>query len=94
MVVRREFKKVVAEIGLGDWTPNELRHSTASLMSDAGKPIYQVADQLGTRTYEGAFALTVRVLVVACSAGPSSPSCVSVVRWVPVAAGRDSAGGP
>jgi len=47
MVCRKEFKKVVAEIGLGDWTPNELRHSAASLMSDAGMPIEQVADQLG-----------------------------------------------
>lgn len=47
MVCRKEFKKVVAEIGLDDWTPNELRHSAASLMSDAGMPIEQVADQLG-----------------------------------------------
>ena len=47
MVCRKEFKKVVAEIGLVDSTPNELRHSAASLMSDAGMPIEQVADQLG-----------------------------------------------
>ena len=47
MICRKEFKKVVAEIGLDDWTPNELRHSAASLMSDAGMPIEQVADQLG-----------------------------------------------
>lgn len=38
---------MVAEVGLDDWTPNELRHSAASLISDAGMPIVQVADQLG-----------------------------------------------
>lgn len=47
MVCRKEFTKVVTAIGLDDWTPNELRHSAASLMSDAGMPIEQVADQLG-----------------------------------------------
>ncbi|MFN3258843.1 MAG: tyrosine recombinase XerC [Ilumatobacter sp.] len=47
MVCRKEFTKVVTTIGLDDWTPNELRHSAASLMSDAGMPIEQVADQLG-----------------------------------------------
>ena len=44
---RREFSAVAAKVGLDDWTPNELRHSAASLMSDAGMPIEQVADQLG-----------------------------------------------
>jgi len=43
----KDFKKLVGSIGLDDWTPNELRHSAASLMSDAGMPIEQVADQLG-----------------------------------------------
>jgi len=47
MVCRKDFKKLVSSIGLDDWTPNELRHSAASLMSDAGMPIEQVADQLG-----------------------------------------------
>ncbi len=47
MVCRKDFKKLVGSIGLDDWTPNELRHSAASLMSDAGMPIEQVADQLG-----------------------------------------------
>ena len=47
MICRKEFKKVVTAVGLDDWTPNELRHSAASLMSDAGMPIEQVADQLG-----------------------------------------------
>lgn len=47
VVCRREFKAVATSIGLTGWTPNELRHSAASLMSDAGMPIEQVADQLG-----------------------------------------------
>ncbi len=47
MICRKEFKRLVASIGLDGWTPNELRHSAASLMSDAGMPIEQVADQLG-----------------------------------------------
>ncbi len=44
---RREFDVVAKKAGLDGWTPNELRHSAASLMSDAGMPIEQVADQLG-----------------------------------------------
>lgn len=44
---RREFAIVATAAGLDGWTPNELRHSAASLMSDAGMPIEQVADQLG-----------------------------------------------
>lgn len=47
VVCRREFVSVAASVGLTGWTPNELRHSAASLMSDAGMPIEQVADQLG-----------------------------------------------
>ncbi len=43
----REFDVVAKKAGLDGWTPNELRHSAASLMSDAGMPIEQVADQLG-----------------------------------------------
>ena len=33
----------------GDWTPNMLRHTAASLLSDAGLPIEELADQLGRR---------------------------------------------
>ena len=43
----KTFSAVAAKVGLDDWTPNELRHSAASLMSNAGMPIEQVADQLG-----------------------------------------------
>jgi integrase len=44
---RREFDVVAKNAGLDGWTPNALRHSAASLMSDAAMPIEQVADQLG-----------------------------------------------
>lgn len=46
--VRTEFARVadIADIGQG-WTPNLLRHSAASLMSDAGIPLERIADQLG-----------------------------------------------
>jgi integrase len=46
--VRAEFNRVIAIAELGEgWTPNMLRHSAASLMSDAGVPLERIADQLG-----------------------------------------------
>lgn len=46
--VRAEFNRVIAAAELGQgWTPNMLRHSAASLMSDAGIPLERIADQLG-----------------------------------------------
>ena len=48
--VRKEFREIVATSAVeGEWTPNLLRHSAASLMADAGMPIELVADQLGHR---------------------------------------------
>ena len=47
---RYDFHKVAGAANLGDgWTPNMLRHTCASLMSDAGAPLELVADQLGHR---------------------------------------------
>lgn len=46
--VRAEFNRVIVAAGIGDnWTPNMLRHSAASIMSDAGVPLERIADQLG-----------------------------------------------
>jgi integrase len=46
--VRIEFNQIIEAAGLGEgWTPNMLRHSAASLMSDAGVPLERIADQLG-----------------------------------------------
>ena len=46
--VRNAFAGVVknAKIGTG-WSPNSLRHTAASLLSDAGVSLEDVADQLG-----------------------------------------------
>lgn len=46
--VRAEFNRVIVAAGIGDnWTPNMLRHSAASIMSDAGVSLERIADQLG-----------------------------------------------
>jgi integrase len=47
--VRRAFRKVVDKAGLvaKDWTPRELRHSFASLLSDHGVPIEQISRLMG-----------------------------------------------
>ncbi len=45
---RTEFARRIDTSGIsGDWTPNLLRHTAASLMAHAGLPIEHVADQLG-----------------------------------------------
>ncbi|WP_414936514.1 site-specific integrase [Amycolatopsis sp. cmx-11-51] len=47
--VRRGFRKVCAKAGLNpdEWTPRELRHSFASLLSDSGMPIEQISQLMG-----------------------------------------------
>ena len=46
--VRIAFTAAARSAGLGEgWTPNSLRHTAASLLSDAGVGLEQVADQLG-----------------------------------------------
>jgi len=47
--LRRSFRKITKRAGLGDWHPHELRHSAASILSDAGVPLEKVADVLGHR---------------------------------------------
>jgi len=45
-----EFRAVITKAELGEgWTPNLLRHTAASLLSDAGLPMEELADQLGHR---------------------------------------------
>ena len=45
---RKAFDQVVTAAGLEpEWSPNSLRHTAASLLSDAGVPLEVVADQLG-----------------------------------------------
>ena len=45
--LRAAFDKITERAGLGHWTPNELRHSAASLLSAAGVPLEEIADVLG-----------------------------------------------
>ena len=45
--LRDAFDKISAKAKLGHWTPNELRHSAASLLSAAGVPLEVIADVLG-----------------------------------------------
>lgn len=44
---RRSFAKMTEAAGIGRWTPVELRHSAASLLSAASVPVDQVTDLLG-----------------------------------------------
>ena len=46
--MNRKLARVTERAGLGHWSMTELaRHSAASLLSDAGVPLEQIADQLG-----------------------------------------------
>lgn len=45
--VRRGIDKVAAKAGIGDWNPNELRHTFASHLCEAGVAAERVADILG-----------------------------------------------
>jgi integrase len=47
--LRRSFARITKSAGLGHWHPHELRHSAASILSDAGVPLERVADVLGHR---------------------------------------------
>jgi len=48
--VRHAFQRAVRKAGIGEgWSPNSLRHTAASLLSDAGVALEDVADQLGHR---------------------------------------------
>jgi len=48
--LRRTLNKLTTQAGLGTWSPNELRHSAVSILSAAGVPIEQIADQVGHET--------------------------------------------
>jgi integrase len=45
--LRRDLARLSVAAGLGHWSPNELRHSAASLLSASGVPLEQIADVLG-----------------------------------------------
>ena len=43
----RAVKKLTGDLGFGEWTPHELRHSAASLMLAGNVPLKTVSDTLG-----------------------------------------------
>ena len=46
---RRSLARATRAAGIGDeWTPHELRHTYASLLSDAGVSMERIADRWGT----------------------------------------------
>lgn len=45
--LHRSLTLLTERLGLGAWKPHSLRHSAASLMSEAGVPMERIADQLG-----------------------------------------------
>ena len=66
--VRRAFRKVATIAGLDaeEWTPQELRHSFVSLMSDAGVPTEKIALLAGhssTATTERIYRKQIRAVV-------------------------------
>lgn len=69
--VRRELDRICTEAGIPAVTPNELRHSAASLLSDAGVPLEQIADVLGhasTRMLDQTYRHRVRPSIAAAVA--------------------------
>ena len=69
--LRRYFRRACKSAGIGRWTPYEMRHSAASLLSAEGVPLERVADVLGhdgtrmvTQVYRHAVAPTVDVAAV------------------------------
>jgi integrase len=66
--VRRDLEKLCRRADVPVVRPNELRHSAASAMSDAGVPLEQIADQLGhtsTRMLDQTYRHRVRPAVTA-----------------------------
>lgn len=63
---RRRLATICSEIGVPRVTPNELRHSCASLLSDDGVPIERIADLLGhttTRMVEQTYRHRIRPVI-------------------------------
>jgi integrase len=67
--VHRAFRRVVAAAGLnrGDWTPQELRHSFVSILSDEGMTIEKIAElcgHAGTRVTEQVYRKQLRPVLL------------------------------
>jgi integrase len=69
--LRRYFRRACEAAGIDRWTPYEMRHSAAPLLSAEGVPLERVADVLGhdgtrmvAQVYRHAVAPTVDVAAV------------------------------
>lgn len=72
--LRRSFSALTRDAGLGHWTPKELRHSAASLLSASGVPLELIADVMGhdgTRMTGAVYRHAVRPTVCAGAAAMS-----------------------
>lgn len=61
--LRRQLRRITEAAGLPSLTPNELRHTAASILSDDGTPLEEIADLLGhssTRMLEQTYRHRVR----------------------------------
>jgi integrase len=67
--LRRYVREECKRAGIGRWTPYEMRHSTASLMSAAGVPLEHVADVLGHDSTRMAALVCRHVLAPTVEAG-------------------------
>jgi Phage integrase family len=67
--LRRYFRQACTRAGIGRWTPYEMRHSAASLMSAAGVPLEHVADVLGHDSTRMAAVVYRHVLAPTVEAG-------------------------
>jgi hypothetical protein len=56
--------------------------------------VFHMSDAVGLRVFVRHCCVGRSGAVVACSSDSSSTRCVPFIRWVPVPAGRDLAGGP
>ena len=45
--LRRDFSELTKSVGLGHWTPNELRHSCASILAASDVPLEHIGDVMG-----------------------------------------------
>ncbi|MFC4049997.1 tyrosine-type recombinase/integrase [Actinomadura syzygii] len=66
--VRRGFRRMLANAGLpaAEWTPREMRHSFASLLSDSGVALEDIArlcGHSGTAVTEAVYRLQIRPVI-------------------------------
>ncbi len=82
--VRSNLARITEAAGLGVIRPNELRHSAASILSDAGVPLEVIADVLGhtnTRMLELTYRHSVRPSIDGAVVPPSTAPAACSNGW-------------